>query len=346
VKRLLITLLKITISVAIIGYLVYDATRGKNHANVFADLVRQPKQWHMLAAALVACAAATMLTFIRWWYLVRALDVPCPFGDGIRISFWGCLLNMAPLGIVGGDVVKAVMLSHEHPQDRAKAVASVLVDRTIGLYLLFIVASAAILLTGFWRIDAPDIIQARGFSIGIFEICMLTFGITAIGTVAVGILLGPAFIYDWLIWLVHRVPRAGKPLESLIVAVRMYRSKPGVLLVSSVMTIGVHCGFAVGCYLIACGLPGNHLSLADHFVVMPLSSATQVIPLPFGPLEAVLNLLYVNVPVAGPPIAPGQGLVVALVYRLISLLIAGSGVCCFLGSRREMVEVMHEAERE
>ena len=29
------------------------------------------------------------------------------------------------------------------------------------------------------------------------------------------------------------------------------------------MTVGVHSLFAVGCYLIACGLPGNHLSLAS-----------------------------------------------------------------------------------
>jgi len=107
---------------------------------------------------------AVLLTFVRWWYLVRALDVPCRFADAIRISFWGYLFNLAPLGIVGGDVVKAVMLDHEHPRHRAKAVASVLVDRVIGLYVLFVVASVAILLTGFWRMDVPDI----------FKICMVT----------------------------------------------------------------------------------------------------------------------------------------------------------------------------
>ena len=74
------------------------------------------------------------------------MDVPCRFPDAIRISFWGYLFNLAPLGIVGGDLVKAVMLDHEHPQHRAKALASVLVDRVIGLYILFVVASAAILL--------------------------------------------------------------------------------------------------------------------------------------------------------------------------------------------------------
>ena len=124
---------------------------------MFANLVDQPKRWDMLAAAWACCTVAVLLTFVRWWYLVRALDVPCRFRDAIRISFWGYLFNLAPLGIVGGDLVKAVMLDHEHPRHRAKAVASVLVDRVIGLYVLFVVASAAILLTGFWRIGVPDV---------------------------------------------------------------------------------------------------------------------------------------------------------------------------------------------
>ncbi|MBU4399414.1 MAG: flippase-like domain-containing protein, partial [Planctomycetes bacterium] len=156
-KKLLATLLKIAVSAAIIGYLVYDATQGKGNANVFANLVNQPKHWGILVLAWWSCAVAVLLTFIRWWYLVRALDIPCPFFDAIRIGFWGYLFNLAPLGIVGGDLVKAVMLDHEHPNNRAKALASVLVDRVIGLYVLFVVASAAILLTGLWRIDVAEI---------------------------------------------------------------------------------------------------------------------------------------------------------------------------------------------
>jgi glycosyltransferase 2 family protein len=146
--------------------------------------------------------------------------------------------------------------------------------------------------------------------------------------------------------VIHRIPRIGPPLESLINAVRMYNSKPGTLAGASLMTVGVHCFFAVGCFLIACGLPGNHLSLADHMVIMPLSSATGVIPLAMGPLEVALTFFYANVPVAGTPIAAGQGLVVALIYRLITLLIAALGIFYYFGNRREMAEVIHEAEEE
>ncbi len=333
-KKLLVTLLKISVSAVILGYLVYDATEGKG-ANAFANLVHQHKRWGMLALAWCSCAAAVMLTFVRWWYLVRVLDIPCRFFDAIRISFWGYLFNLAPLGIVGGDLVKVVMLDHEHPHNRAKALASVLFDRVIGLYILFIVASAAVLATGFWRIGVEDI----------HKICWITFAVTGGGGLAMAFVMGPEAWIGPVVRAVGRIPRAGPHLESLIRAVRMFR-QPRVLIISSLMTVGVHSFFAIGCYLIACGLPGNHLSFAQHFVVMPLSAAMQVIPLPVGPTEAALDYFYAHVPVAGSPIVKGQGLVVSLVYRLITLLIAGLGVFYYFGNRRELAEVIHEAEEE
>jgi hypothetical protein len=334
-KKFLLTLLKIGISAAIIAWLVVDATKTKEGRNVFADLVDQPKNWGMLLAACAFCTAAVLVTFVRWWYLVRALEIPCRLADAIRISFWGYLFNLAPLGIVGGDLVKAVMLAHEQRGNRARSVASVLVDRIIGLYLLFVVASMAILLTGFWRTEVADI--RRVFN--------ATFLLTAAGAVGIAVMLTPGITDGRATRALGRIPRVGHIIESLIEAVRMYRRKPGVLLLASAMSVGVHSLFAVGCYLIARGLPGNVLSLGSHFVIMPLSSAAGVLPLPAGPLEFALEFLYAHVP-GGVAIDKGQGLVVALAYRLITLLIAALGVYYYFGNRRELAEVIHEAAEE
>jgi glycosyltransferase 2 family protein len=345
VKRLLVTFLKVAFSAAIVGYLVYDVTHGKGHQNVFTNLVHQKKHWGMLAVAWVCCFLAVLLTFIRWWFLIRALGIPCRFRDSIRISFWGFLFNLAPLGIVGGDLVKAVMLDHEHRGYRAKAVASVFADRIIGLYVLFIFATATILLTGYyWDVAAvPDVhIWGRIF-IGLKGICWAMFVITLLSTLGLAAVMAPGPVAEGVVAAIGRIPRAGHALKSLLDAVRMYRSKPGVLALSSVMSVGVHGLFAVGCFFIACGLPGEHLSLAKHLVVMPLSAAVQVVPLPIGPTEGMLEFLYRYTP---PGIAEGQGLVVALAYRIITVLIAVLGVLCYFRNRREMAEVMHEAEEE
>jgi glycosyltransferase 2 family protein len=337
VKKIIIMLLKVGLSAAIIGYLVYDATQSKAHGNVFAELRDRPKDWELLFAAWGANTFATMLTFIRWWFLIRALDIPCRFRDAVRFSFWGYLFNMAPLGIVGGDVVKSVMLDHEHHGYRAKSIASVVVDRVIGLYWLFVVASVAIVATGFWELPVPELRQ----------ISVAMFLITLVSTVGLAVVMGPKSWIGWAVRLIGRIPRVGPALESLFAAVQMYNRKPKVLVAASLLTVCVHLSFAVGCYLIVCGLFDNHLSLSQHFVLMPLSAGMQVIPLPFGPSEVALNFLYSHVPVtSGPPIPNGQGLVVILAYRLISLLIAGLGVFYYFRNRGEMATVIHEAEVE
>jgi hypothetical protein len=71
------------------------------------------------------------------------------------------------------------------------------------------------------------------------------------------------------------------------------------------------------------------------------------VPINLGPFEFVLDALYAAIPLPdGRHMTPGQGLVVALGYRVITVLIAAIGLCYYLGSRSEVAEVMHEAEME
>lgn len=338
-KKTLILLLKIGIPLAIFVYLVASAVGTKNAdgQNVFNQLVDQPKDWGLLMAACLVCAAAVLLTLIRWWFLVRALEIPLRLVDALRFGFLGYLFNLAPLGgIVGGDLLKGWMLAREHREDRVKAFASVLIDRIIGLYMLFVVATLAILWTGIW--------QSQDNTIKL--ICEVTYFLTATGALFLALLITPGFTDGRGTRALGRLRYVGDTITSLIDAVRMYRRKPLVLIATALMSVGVHSLFATGIYLIARGLPGDDLSLSMHFVVAPLSLSTGAIPLAFGPFEVMLEFLYTHLPEPGVAIQTGQGLVVALSYRLITLLIAAVGVCYYLGSRGEVAQVMHEAEQE
>lgn len=334
-KKLLITLLKIGISAAIIGYLVWGATGTKNEAgeNVFQQLLDRPKQWKLLAAAWLFCASAVMLTLVRWWYLVRALELPLRLTQGLRIGLFAYLVNFFPMGIAGGDLLKAVMLARRQRGHGVQAVASVVIDRLIGLYLLFVVASVAILLTGFWKFEDEE-----GY---IPDICAATFALTAVGAVAITVLLIPGVTEGKGAKALARLPRIGPAIESLIESVRMYRRKLHVLGVAAVMSVGVHSLFATGVYLIACGLYEDVPPLHTHFVVTPLSAATGVLPIPVGPFEAVLELLYR--PVGMPEY---RGFIVALGYRLACILIAGVGICYYLASREETAPLIREGGQE
>ncbi len=336
-KRYLVIVLKIAISLAIIAFLVWRATLPQEDGtNVFENLKNQPKDWPLLAAACLTCAVAVVLTFVRWWYLVRTLELPFHLTESLRLGFLGYLFNLAPMGIVGGDLLKAVMLARQHPRARARAVASVAVDRIVGLFVLFMVASCAILLTGCHRVPVAEIRVP----------CQVILVLTVLGGLALTGLMSPGITDGRVSRALERIRHIGPALASLIEAVRMYRRKPHVLLAASAMSVGVHSLFVIGVFLIALGLPGDDLSLGAQFVAVPISSTTQALPLPLGPFEFFLDLFYAHMPGTATTIPAGQGLVVALAYRLITILIAAVGICYYLGSRREVAEVIQQAEHE
>jgi uncharacterized protein (TIRG00374 family) len=332
-KKVLITVLKISVSVAIIAYLVHDAQ--KNEA--FSNLAKQPKNWFILTLALVACTSAVLLTLTRWYYLVRALDLPFTFKEAMRLGFLGYLFNLAPMGIVGGDLLKAVMLARQQKKREAEAVASVAVDRLIGLYMLFVVAAVAILATGYW--DSPYA--------NIRIMCKAVLSLTVVATGVIALLLLPGVTHTWLSRYIVSIPYVGRPIWQVMDALWMYRQKPIVLVISALMSVGVHSIFCLGIFLIASGLFQPVPSLKMHFVISPLSAATGVLPLPVGPLEYVLDRLYLYAQMpGGATMTAGQGLVVALGYRLITVLIAAVGICYYLASRQEVSAVLHEVEED
>jgi uncharacterized membrane protein YbhN (UPF0104 family) len=334
VKRAAINLVKFGVSAGIIAWLVAKA-RQDDH---FSRLVEGHKDWGLLLAAWALCMAAVVGTIVRWYYLVKALDLPFTLKDAFRLGFLGYLLNFVSVGAVGGDLFKAVFIAREHPGRRAEAVATVFIDRVVGLYGLFLVASAALLASGQLHSPLPTVQM----------ICRITLAATAVGGIAFLIILTPGFTHGRLSASLARLPKVGPTLGKLIGAIRIYRGKPGVLILAVAISLGVHALCSAGIWLIARGLPGPAPSLATNLVAIPLSLITGVLPLPMsglGAFEAAVEFFYTRLPSAA-PISPGKGLVVALGYRLITVSIAIVGVVYYLLSRREVARVLHESEVE
>ena len=62
----------------------------------------------------------------------------------------GFALNFVSLGTVGGDLFKAVLLAKVSPGRRTEAVVTVMADRILGLLMMMLLASTAILFAD-WR---------------------------------------------------------------------------------------------------------------------------------------------------------------------------------------------------
>jgi len=338
VKNYLITAAKYAVSIGIVYWLITSVNR--DNPTAFTDLRDQPKNWLLLITGTSICLGAVMLTIYRWYLLVRALDLPFRVRDAFRLGFLGFLLNFISVGSVGGDLFKAVFIAREHPGRRAQAVATVVVDRLIGLYALFLVASGGILISG---ILLNTEIDGR-----IVKASWATLAITLAGAVVFGLMAIPGFSQGRVAQQLERVPKIGSTIQSLIEAAGMYRKRPAVLAIAMFLSIIVHALFTVCIFLIACGLPGAHPTFLEHFIVVPMSVLTGTLPLPGGGLgafEVVMKFYYQNISASG-GVSGGQGLIVALGYRVATIVVAIVGLCYYLVSRKDVSRVMHQAEQE
>ncbi len=333
-KKLGVAAVKYGVSLAIVGWLLWDA-RGNE---LFATLVQSHKDWSLLALAWLACFAAVAATFVRWFLLVRALGLPFSLRDAFRLGFLGYLFNFVSFGGVGGDLIKAVFVARQMPGRRAEAVATVAIDRLIGLYFLFILASGTLLLTG--QLASPAA-QVR-------VIGQAALACTGLGAIALVLLLVPGVTNGRLSQALARLPRIGTTLHKLILAVRIYRTRAGVLTAAGILSLVVHACNSVGIYLAARGILPEAPSLADHLVAVPLAMVTGVLPLPVGGLgafEGVLEFMYRHIP-SGLGAIKGSGLLAAFVYRLITVAIAAVGMGYYFAGRREVVSLVQAAEQE
>lgn len=145
-------------------------------------MTQQSVHWLSLLIAIALCGGAILLTFLRWFCLVAALRFQFTIRDAMRLGFIGYLFNFVAPGSVGGDLVKAALLAKEQPDRRATAVATVLLDRILGMLALFMIGAGA----AWWQRDA---IQPRAELKAI--VLLLAVGSVA-GLVGLGLMMIPA----------------------------------------------------------------------------------------------------------------------------------------------------------
>lgn len=328
-RKYSVTIAKVVIPLAIILWLISSIEPEQ-----LQQLQTRPKDWGRLTLAFGIILTAVSTTFIRWYLLVRMLHLPFRLQDAFRLGFLGFLLSFVSVGSVGGDLFKAFFIARGQPGRRTEAVATVAVDRLVGLYALLIVGSLAILGTASSNVAA---IEAIRHSVLI---------ITAVATLGIVVVLLPGFTRGSLAEFLTGLPRVGGIVQRLVESLRMYRRSPGGMAAVLVLALAVQAMLVAGIYLIASGLSGDCPTLADHFIIVPLSNVAAGVPFTpagLGTFEFAMEALYTYIP--APRTSGIPGVLVALAFRLITIGVAGVGVVYYWTSRAEIRRVMDEAER-
>ena len=76
-----------------------------------AGVLQRRIHWPYLALALVISLASVLLTFVRWYFLVRAQGLPFTPVSALRLGMIGFYLNTFLPGSVGGDIIKAAFIA-------------------------------------------------------------------------------------------------------------------------------------------------------------------------------------------------------------------------------------------
>ena len=329
-RRVVVGLAKLAIAAAILAFLIYRL-RGEG---VFTRLIDEPKHWGRLALAQCFVLIGISLNWVRWQILVRALKLDFSFRDAFRLGALGHLLSQVSLGSVGGDLFKAMAVAREHPGKRTEAVASVVIDRVVGLYALLLVATIGAIAAG----------ESASLTDELRGLMTLVVSLAIVGTIGIGLLMTPALTGPWMRERLGKIPVAGHTLARLFGAADAYRHERRYLFVAIGIACCTHLSLVTAFWLIGRGLPLVAPSLAATFLVGPLSLCAGAIPLTpagLGTFEAAMNQLYQAVGSRA-----GDGLLVAICYRAMTYVVAGIGATYYATARKKVREALEEAEAE
>lgn len=329
-KHLLLSVLKFAVPLGIVGYLLL-----KIEPEQWQQLQSSDRNYGYLALALVFGLSGTLISYVRWWLLVKTHDIPLTVAEVVRISAIGYLLGFASVGVMGGDFFKAYFLARRKPGKRIEVFSTVVVDRIIGLYGLVVVASIALLMIG------SELALKDGAWIR-----TVVFGLTILGAVAMlGLVTGGRAI-DWMLDRLSHLALVGPFVHRVADPLRAFRHHTGVFLFAIAMSIVVHVAMSIAIFFVASGLYDNHPSLGDHLVMVPVANAVAGLPIApggVGVFEAVLDQGYKKLPAVP---TDASGTIVGLAFEIVKIIICFMGVVFYWTGGKEMHDTVHQAEEE
>ena len=348
-KSQLFSIAKILVPIAILSWLL------NKEWDAIQSLLTRPKDLPLLTLSLGCLLLATCLSIFRWFLLVRALEIPFRLRDAFRLGFLGYLFNFVGPGAVGGDLFKAWFLAKDQKERRSEAVATILLDRMVGMFSLFSVATIAIVFFagGTELAELGPLLKV----IPIFTVC---------GLAAIVLLIMPGRYTDWLLDPIERLPWVGNIVARVRAALELYRARRGWLLAIGLIGLTVHSLVAFSMHFSDRAVHAVTPTFAEHGIICPLANAASAAPVPggLGTYELAVDYLYANVPESkyvqesdsipgqhaeagsSERMEKGQGIAVAVIYRLMNILIACIGVGYYLLNRKEVSEATASIEAE
>ncbi len=274
----------------------------------------------LLLVGVLVFQTSLILTYLRWYALVRVIEPRFTLRATLLLGFIGYVFNLVIPGAVGGDLIKAAYLARMRIR-KTQAVASMVVDRILGLLGLFVLASVAG--AAAWGVATPEVRRL------IVAAWIATFA----GALLLAAIFGQVFTRFLPRSKTEGHGRLAMIASELKTMSSTYRSRLDVVFLGLGLSVIGHVLNVVAFYLMGRMLfPTMVTTLGQHFLMGPLTLFTMAAPLPFGALglsEGVGDQLFKLV---GHP----SGALAMMGFRVLMYSCGLIGACVYLANFKEV----------
>jgi uncharacterized membrane protein YbhN (UPF0104 family) len=288
-------------------------------------------RWLLAGEAIFLTALFS--TFIRWYLLVRVIESKFTFRAAVLLGFIGNVYNLVIPGAVGGDLIKATYLGRMHIK-RTQAIASMVIDRILGLLGLFMLASMA------------GVFAWRGAPTDVRTLIALAWTAAVVGVIVLASVFSQAFSRAFP-QVATRRSRFGLIISELREMSRTYRGRLDVVAQALALAVCNHGLNVLAFYLVGKMLYGDEMTttLGQHFLMVPLTLFTMAAPIPFGALGFTEEVGEQLLKLVGHP----SGALAMIGFRVLMYGSGLVGACVYLvriNEVRELTAKAHEIEEE
>ncbi|WP_250847124.1 lysylphosphatidylglycerol synthase transmembrane domain-containing protein [Aquisphaera insulae] len=297
-----------------------------------SQVFSHPLDYRLLGLGILIFQLSLIVTYVRWYLLVRVIEPRFKLRSTMLLGSIGYVFNQVIPGAVGGDLIKAAYLVRMHIR-KTQAVASMIIDRIVGLIGLFVLATiAGAVFWGSAPVEIRRLIVAAWIATG------------------AGFLLLVAVLFGVFTRMARSRTSEGEAqghgkLAGIATELRSmsstYRTRLDVVAAGILLSMIGHSLNVLAFYLMSRMLFLDSLptTLGQHFLMVPLTLFTMVVPLPFGALglsEGVSDQI-------GNLVDHPGGALAMLGFRVLMYACGLISACVYLANIREVKGLSAEA---
>jgi hypothetical protein len=316
-KKSLLLVLRILISLGLIGWILYKVDRRE-----LAETLKSINLWWLLLS-FAAYFVVNLFCTWRWQVLLGARGIRAGFWRLFRYFLNGLFFGNFLPTTVGGDLARAYLVVDDCSK-KSEALASVLVDRFVGLFGVIITGIIGLILVAK---TGQEQLLLKAMVIGIAAAVLFLI-----------LFLNKALVrkFRWILKL-PLIERIEHHLIDFYHSLYVYRTHKNEVWWAFVQSLLVQVFVVFTAYLIAVSL-GITVSIIPFFLYMPVIAAVSMIPLSINGWGLQEGAFIVFFGRAG--LNHSQALSLGFVYHLVAVGISLLGGLLWLiyGNRKKLKE--------